>query len=234
MPSDFDVSHDVGKWVASLLPSAMKVLFVETHGRTLETALARLRVKREIVIDGDGWILNWWRTARTRLDDLKAALSELECGDELARRNRCSLDEGDDFEKAVRYHQVVTHCSYHSAGCEPPLTDMIDPIAERLRRIQFLRRPPSHLLHRLEDMQEAVFLVAPPPVQDQREHDDLVAAVASLAGRVAVLGRESDWDGILDDWHRHEPPETLHRRHSGAESFDALWTNYRNPEVRLL
>ena len=251
-------NRGVGRWIQSKLPRERKVLYVETHAGMLGVLLGRPESKREIANDLNGRVINWWRVVRTRYDEFLHYLTYTPFSEREYNEAVATIDDGDDLERAWKFHVVVAFSMFHADGQSggfgitysidggqkggnsakaQAVANRLEAIRERIINVQFLNRPAIKILRRIEKLEHAVVYVDPPYRNadtktyaiDQQDYEETLDSLKRQTGRVAVSGYDDDWDAL--DWHRSEFATWATRRQGCEPSTEVLWTNYR-PDIQ--
>lgn len=216
-----------GRWVASMLPVDDRVsTYVEPYCGMLGVMLQRPPVQIEIANDLNHRVVNWWRVVRDRLDEFKRALRYTPDSEVLFAECMSTLDDGDDVERAVKFHVVTMQSlfasdspenggygvgwseglssrSHHRGGGGRNLMRLIDRVADRVRDVQLLCRPAVEVVRRTAVVEEALVYIDPPypethSVYSVGELDvaELTDALDGHRGLVAISGYGDTWNHL--------------------------------------
>ena len=243
-----------GKWIASMLPVIGG--YCEPFSGMAGTLLQRPLVKREILNDADGLIVNWWRCVRDIPDAFNEKLeliplSEREFENAVFYLDFCDTDdvckladEGPDLRLGVATHIVLSQSLKattsqrewrfrHSTAASTSLKlPEVHRLARRIRKVQLLCRDGVEVIKDVGRNPDVVIYADPPyptSVQRYSKTVDMVAlgkALQDVQGPCAISGNEDEWDGL--GWMRHEHKGTASPMVSPRkkERIEVLWTNF--------
>ncbi|MGH7213571.1 MAG: DNA adenine methylase [Tepidisphaeraceae bacterium] len=247
-------------WLLPLLPDCHH--YCEPFAGSAAVLLNRKPSPVETFNDLDGELVNFFRVLRCRTDDLLKAISLTPFSrEEFSLACEPVTATGDDLQRArrffVRARQVRTglaqkaslgrwaNCKNTSRGGMSGVVsrwlgsiDGLQPIAERLIRVQIENRPAAEVI-RLYDDRHTLFYCDPPYVHDSRgdskaygyemtdkDHAHLIATLNGIKGKAAISGYHCElYDQLLRGWRRVEaPPKHCHS--VKKPRVEVLWVNY--------
>ena len=240
-----------GKWIAGLLPWEKQSCYVEPFAGMAGVLLAREPVKREMLNDLNGLVVNWWRMVRDMPEEFGYLVEHTPLSRDEFRWALSVVDNPDlpDIRRALAFHILVSQ-SIHSgdssrtAGSwqrgfkpsrvarDPQSAEDFALLAERLRKVQLENTDALELLERTADCDYAVIYCAPPystanttPYSMGRvDFDRLGELLQAQKGAVAISGYEGEWDclGWAAEW-RQSVRRQIAR--NGEPRVEVLWRN---------
>lgn len=244
-------------WIAGQLPYQPYSLYVEPFAGMGSVMLTRPAVKREILNDLNGRVVNWWRAVR----DHPAEFGHLVENTPLSRQEYAwALAAVDDetlplVQRGLAFHIIVDQSVYHGDGhnavgnwaCNYSLDGTtprwgrvsIERLAARLVRVQLENRDACKILERIAGEWQAVIYCDPPYPTSQTQHYavndlDLTALRDTLlaqTGAVAISGYGAEWDCL--GWEK-STRQALRYQIGSVNSdprTEVLWRNPRCVEL---
>lgn len=214
----------VGRWVASLLPTDLDVLYTEPFCGMLGVLLQRPRANAELVNDLDGNVMNWWRCVR----DEPAEMARLLAMTPSARaEHEWALGALDDpaeppLRRALAYMVILlqahptrrtgaptswfpimdpTHGTAHN-GWRAEMDERVALLAERLRNVHLESTDAVALMNTTRVNRPDAVVYCDPPYADTVEYELAVdrgalrAALLAQRGRVLISGYGDEWDDL--------------------------------------
>ena len=241
----------LGRWIHSLVPYEYDTTYIEPFGGMLGIMLGRRRTRREIGNDLNPRIMNWWMIVQSRSAEFKQMLKYTPCHQDEYHQARGSLDEGDDLERAWKFHVVVAFSVFHadgssggfatkysvdggsSASMANSFVGVVDKLARRIADVELTNMPALDVLDSHADDPSSVIYIDPPYLSanttpyavDETDIDAMLCTLRQQRGRVAISGYRDDWDAL--GWERHEFDTHAARGVGGRfASTEVIWTNY--------
>ena len=243
------------EWIASFLPHTRESCYIEPFAGMAGVLLARAPVKREILNDLNGRVINWWRAVRDEPEEFGRLLeftpfsrAEYEWG--LSAMDNESLPP---LRRALAFHVVVDQAINHGDArrgwkrtFSPIVGSMplhgIDTIAalwQRLRYVQLECQDACDLLDRVKDCDYTVIYVDPPyPTADTTVYavrgvdwERLANLLMAQRGAVGVSGYGDEWDRL--GWRRVTRPALRSQINGGSDAkLEVLWLNDKASATR--
>lgn len=242
-----NVLNPVGQWVAQHLPYSR--MYVEPFAGMLGVLLQRKASAVEIVNDTDHNLVNWWRHVRDKPADLKHLVMNTPRSREEYSVQQRLLREGNlsNLRRALAYHVVLSQSRASSANeggwqtsyargfdGNRAVEDSLYLLSKRLRGVQIENRDAVDLLDRIKEYDDAVVYCDPPYSKSNVtaygnftfDRERFGGSVTKLAGKVAVSGKEDEWDSL--GWHKvsMKRPTWVADGEKKVVFSESLWMNY--------
>ena len=225
-----------GRAISELLPYDPEGMYCEPFAGMLGQLLARPPSRYELVNDLDKRVVNWWTVVREQTEELMRVLYWTP--NSRAELAKCSVDEGDDLERARRFTVVCTQSvkgagkangwqRRFSAHTKPTVSALFSKIedgrvyqiAKRIRHIQLECRDGFEICERVIREPRALVYVDPPyrVVGDDLyressvDHDALERLLIDAKAKVAISGYPNDYPDLHNhpNWRRYDIPARM-------------------------
>lgn len=249
---------NLADWIISHLPRHR--VYVEPFGGAASVLLKKPRSYAEVYNDLDGEVVNLFRVARDRGEELRRALELTPFArDEFAESYHETTDPLEQARRTVarafmgfgsNAHNKATgfRANSNRSGTTPAqdwrnYPGAFGDVIERLRGVVIENREAAAVMA-AHDGDETVHYVDPPYVAATRDkggdyrhemtdadHEELADTLHTLRGPVVLSGyRSSLYDALYEDWRRVE----RHAHADGArERVECLWLSPRCPAQGL-